>query len=192
MEWILLGLVLLVVIIWYVIYAGIIRSRNGALEALGSIDVQLRKRHDLIPNILKMVQKYMDHEKELLGRITALRARVTSDYDRKNPEQVQDHLQAEGELQVAMGSLFNAVSENYPELRSSENMKRAQETFEEVEGHIAAARRYYNSSVTQLKNSVQIWPGSAIARQIGIQEMPYFEETDEAVRAPIDANQHLK
>lgn len=187
-----LGILAAVGVIYYILYARIIRLRNAALEALGSIDVQLRKRHDLIPNILKMVQKYMDHEKDLLGRITQLRARVTESYDKTDPSQVGDHLRVEGELQQAMGSLFHAVSENYPELRSSENMQSAQETFTEVEGHIAAARRFYNASVTDLNNAVQIFPGSFIARQINVSAMPYFEETDETVRAPVDASDYLK
>lgn len=183
---------LLPAIVMYIWYTRIISRRNSALEALGSIDVQLRKRHDLIPNILKMVQKYMDQEESVLTRITALRAQVTSDYDKTDPQQVQGHLQAEGELKQAMGSLFSAVAENYPELRSSENMQSAQETFTEVEGHIAAARRFYNSSVTDLNNSVQIFPGSMIAQMAGVKAMPYFEETDEAVRAPVNADDYLK
>lgn len=188
----LLIIILIPIVIMYIWYTKIISRRNSALEALGSIDVQLRKRHDLIPNILKMVQKYMDHESSVLTRITALRAQVTEDYDKTDPDQVQGRLKAEGELKQAMGSLFNAVAENYPELRSSENMVSAQETFTEVEGHIAAARRFYNSSVTDLNNSVQIFPGSWLAQMASVRAMPYFEETDEAVRAPVNADDYLK
>lgn len=91
-----------------------------------------------------------------------------------------------------MGSLFHAVAENYPELRSSDNMARAQDTYEEVEGHIAASRRFYNSSVTALNNSIQIFPGTILASMAGIGPMPYFEETDNRVRQSINAGDYLK
>lgn len=186
------GIAAVTLVTAYIWYTRIISRRNNALEALGSIDVQLRKRHDLIPNILKMVQKYMDHETSLLGRITELRAQVSEPYDKSNPDQVQKHLNSEAQLKQAVGSLFNAVAENYPDLNSSQNMLSAQETFSEVEGHISAARRFYNSAVTDLNNSVQIFPGSWIAQMANVRAMPYFEETDEAVRAPVNADNYLK
>ena len=87
---------------------------------------------------------------------------------------------------------FFAVAENYPDLKSQETMVTAQATSTEVEGHIAAARRFYNAAVTQLNNSVQIFPGNMIAGMAGVSEMPFFEETDEAAKAPVDASDYLK
>ena len=110
-------------------------------------------------------------------------------YDRNNAGEVAEHLAAEQGLQSAMMQFF-AVAENYPDLKSNDNMMRAQETFEEVEGHISAARRFYNSSVTSLNNAVQIFPGSLIANMANIQSMPYFE-MDEAEKKPVDASDFL-
>ena len=176
-------------VIVYVLYARLIKLRNGALEALSSIDVQLKKRHDLVPNILKIAQKFMDHEEAVLTKVTQMRSISASDYDKNNPEEVAQHLEANKQLQSAMMNLF-AVAENYPELKSQETMVRAQETFEEVEGHISAARRFYNSSTTDLKNAVEIFPSSFIANVLSIKAMPYFEMA-EVEKKPIDASDYL-
>jgi LemA protein len=173
----------------YMLYARLIGLRNKNLEALSSIDVQLKKRHDLVPNILTIAKKFMDHEEEVLTKVTQMRSISGSDYDKKNPEEVSQHLEANKQLQSAMLNLF-AVAENYPDLKSQETMIRAQETYEEVEGHISAARRFYNSSTTDLKNAVEIFPSSVIASMIGIRAMPYFE-MDEAERKPVDASEFL-
>ena len=98
-------------------------------------------------------------------------------------------MEANKQLQSAMMNLF-AVAENYPDLKSQETMIRAQETYEEVEGHISAARRFYNSAVGDLKNAVEIFPSSAVANMIGISAMPFFE-IDEAEREPVDASAYL-
>ncbi len=181
-----IGGILAIGYFWYVSLVG---KKNGALEALSSIDVQLKKRHDLLPNILKIAKKFMDHEKELMTKVTEMRALAGKGYDRNNSDEVAGHLQAESGLQSAMMQLF-AVAENYPDLKANQNMIRAQETFEEVEGHIAAARRFYNSSVTALNNAVQIFPGSLIANMANITSMPYFEMA-EVEKKPVDASDYL-
>ncbi len=184
----LIGLAVIALFV-YILYARLIKLKNSALEALSSIDVQLKKRHDLVPNILKIAKKFMDHEEGVLSKVTQMRSISASDYDKNNPEEVSQHLEANKQLQSAMMNLF-AVAENYPDLKSQETMVRAQETYEEVEGHISAARRFYNSSVTDLKNAVEIFPSSAIASMIGIKAMPFFE-MDEAERKPIDASDYM-
>jgi len=178
-----------ILILGYFWYASLVGKRNSALEALSSIDVQLKKRHDLLPNILKIAKRFMDHEKELMAKVTEMRAQAGKGYDRNNSGEVAGHLAAESGLQSAMMQFF-AVAENYPDLKSNQNMIRAQQTFEEVEGHIAAARRFYNSSVTALNNAVQIFPGSAIARMANIAAMPYFEMA-EIEKKPVDASDYL-
>jgi len=181
----------LALVVGYGWYASLIQKRNKAREALSGIDVQLRKRFDLIPNILKIASRFMQHERELMTQITDLRAQALQTYDRNSTESVSGHLQAAGALQPAMMKLF-AVAENYPQLKSDQNMLAAQHTYTEVEGHIAAARRAYNATVTSLNNSVEIFPGSVIAAIAGVKSMPFYEETDATVRQPVDASEFLK
>lgn len=180
----------LALLVGYGWYVSLIQKRNKAREALSGIDVQLRKRFDLIPNILKIASRFMQHERELMTQITDLRAQALQAYDRNSAESVGGHLQAAGALQPAMMKLF-AVAENYPQLKSDQNMLTAQHTYAEVEGHIAAARRAYNATVTSLNNSVEIFPGSLIAAIAGVKGMPFYEESEAAARQPVDAAEFL-
>ena len=189
MVWILLAPVL-VGIAGYTWYVTLIRRRNQAREALASVDVQLQKRHDLIPNILLLARKFMAHEAALLEQITALRARVTRSYDPGDPAQVREHLEAAGGLESSLQRLF-AVSEAYPSMRSSETVLEAQQTYAEVEGHIAAARRFYNSAVSDLRNAMEIFPGSWIAGLAQVESMPFYEVPDRAAHQAVDVNAHL-
>ena len=169
---------------WYV---SLITSRNQVREAMGSVDVQLRKRFDLLPNIVALAQKFMTHEKALLGELTALRAQVEAPYAKDDPTAAGVHLDASKKLEAGMMRLF-AVAENYPELRSAETITTAQRSFEEVEGNIAAARRFYNSAVTRLNNAVEIFPGSIIANIVNVKSFPFYEVEDTAARQPVDVN----
>ncbi|MBI1260362.1 MAG: LemA family protein [Rhizobiales bacterium] len=181
---------LLLLVAGYAWYVSLISRRNKAREAMSSIDVQLRKRFDLVPNVVKLAQNFMTHEKSLLNELTALRAQVDQPYRPNDPEDVKAHMEAANKLNAGLRQLF-AVAENYPELRSSDTIVRAQETFEEVEANIAAARRFYNASVTQLNNAVEIFPGSIIAGFANVLPMPFYE-VEEASRAPIDVNDYMK
>lgn len=183
-------LLIVLLVIFYVWYASIIRKRNGAREALSTIDVQLKQRLDLIPNILKVAKKFMEHELSLFNEITELRTQAAKDYDKNDKQAVREHLASAEQLSGKMGQLMINV-ENYPTLKSDQTMMQAMETYNEVEAQIAAARRFYNSSVTELNNAVQIFPGSLIARVAGVTEMPYFE-AEEAARAPIDADKFIR
>lgn len=185
-----IGILVLAIVGGYAWYAALITRRNRAREALSSIDVQLRKRHDLIPNVLKLARRFMTHERELLDSLTRLRAEAQAGYRPEVPEEVARHLAAEGALQAGLVRLF-AVAENYPDLRSSETIITAQQAYEEVEGHIAAARRFYNAAVTRLNNAVEVFPGSVIAGIARVRPMPFFEIEDRAVRAPVDADAYL-
>lgn len=185
-----IAILVLVVVVGYGWYAALITRRNRAREALSSIDVQLRKRHDLIPNVLTLARRFMTHERELLDSLTRLRAEAQAGYRPEVPEEVAKHLAAEGALQAGLARLF-AVAENYPQLRSSDTIIAAQQAYEEVEGHIAAARRFYNAAVTRLNNAVEVFPGSLIAGFARVRQMPFFEVEDAAVRAPVDADAHL-
>lgn len=190
MELLVVGLVLAGIVIAYGWYVVLIRRRNRALEALSSIDVQLRKRHDLLPNILKLAERFMAHERDLLTRVTELRQEARRPYDATDSEAVRRHLEAERGLEAGLRQLF-ALAENYPELRSSQTVIEAQQAFARLEGHVAAARRFYNSAVADLNNAVQIFPGSLIARQARVEAMPFFELEDDSLRQPIDASDYL-
>jgi len=185
-----LGIIIALVIIFYFWYVSIIGKRNTGLEALSGIDVQLKKRSNLIPNILKIAQKFLQHEKSLLTEITELREQTDKGYDKTDKNSVKEHLQVSELLAGKMGQLMVRV-EAYPDLKSDQTMVQAMQTYNEVEAQIAAARRFYNSAVTALNNSVQIFPGNIIANMARVTEMPFYE-TDKAARAPVDASDYLK
>lgn len=190
MSYVVLGLVILVPILLYGWYATIIARRNGALEALSSVDVQLKQRLDLIPNILKIARSFMDHERSLLEEITQLRTRAAAPYDPKDAKAVGEHLATMDQLSSRMGQLMVNV-ENYPTLKSDATMVTAMQSYNEVEAQIAAARRFYNSAVSSLNSSIQIFPGNILAGLAAVSAMPFYK-AEEAVHAPIDANAYLK
>ena len=183
---IIIGSLLLIGYIWY---AGIISKRNSAKEALSSIDVQLQKRGELIPNILKIAKKFMEHEKELLTEITELRTAVTKEYDKTDKDAVKEHLAMADQLAGKMNGLMVQV-ENYPDLKSDQTMVTAMQSYNEVEAQIAAARRFYNSSVTALNNSVEIFPGNIIANMAGVSAMPFYEAPPETLK-PVNTDDIL-
>ncbi|WNO08298.1 LemA family protein [Teredinibacter sp. KSP-S5-2] len=185
--WIVAAVVIVSIYLWYV---SIVTKKNRALEALSGIDVQLKQRSNLIPNILTIAQKFMDHEKALLSEVTRLRTAAISDYDVNDSSSLMGHLQAAGQLDSAMGKLMVAV-EAYPDLKSDSTMLHAQQTYNEVEANIAAARRFYNTSVTELNNSIQIFPGNLIAGLAKASTMPFYE-VDEVSKAPVSAGDFLK
>lgn len=178
------GVVLVLAYIWY---ASLITRRNTVRESFSGIDVQLRKRHDLIPNILTIAQKFMEHERTLLDEVTRLRTQAVA-FDGRRA--MGEKFAVEAQLQKALGQLMVQV-ENYPQLKSDASMLQAQQTYNEVEEHIAASRRFYNSAVTALLNAKQIFPGSVIAGMAGIEDFPFYE-AEEAARAPVNARDFLK
>ncbi|MDO8421708.1 MAG: LemA family protein [Parvibaculum sp.] len=175
----------------YAWYVSLITRRNRVREAMGGIDVQLRMRFDLLPNVLELAQKFMTHEKALLTSLTSLRSMVNAPYDKDDPAAAGAHLEASRALDAGIGRLF-AVAENYPELRSAETITRAQATYEEVESNIAAARRFYNASVTALNNAVEVFPGSVIAQWANVSTFPFYEITDAVAREPVRVSDHMK
>lgn len=186
----LLIIILALLALAYLWYASLIGKRNKAREALSTIDVQLKQRFDLIPNILKVAKRFLEHEQTLLTDITALRTKAEGGYNPRDAAEVREHLDAVQQLSRKMGQLMVTV-ENYPTLKSDQTMLQAMQTYNEVEAQISAARRFYNSAVTSLNNAVEIFPGNIIAGIAGVQAMPFFE-TEEASRAPVDANQYLR
>ena len=182
---IILGITIGLLVALYSFYSNVIQTSNSVREALSSIDVQLKKRHDLIPNILTIAKKFMEHEKGLMEEITKLRT------DAQNAiAGTKEKFQLEGELNAKLGQLMVQV-ENYPQLKSDATMVQAMQTYNEVEEHIAAARRFYNSALTQVRNATMIFPGSLFAGWAGeTLEYAYFA-TDEASKAPVSAGDYL-
>jgi len=156
----------------YGTYVGVIRKKNKVEEAFGSIDVQLKKRYDSIPNILKIANKFMEHEKGLIEKVTELRTQVMQ--LPSNMNNMSKKIQLDSEIKGLMGQIMVAV-ENYPQLKSDQTMVIAMQTYNEVEEHIAAARRFYNSAVLELNNAVEIFPSSIIAAMVGARKQEFFK-----------------
>lgn len=182
-----IGIVITVVVlgVLYSFYAGVIKCANTAREALSGIDVQLNKRHDLIPNILAIAKRFMEHEKGLMEEITTLRTQAQNSKPGSG-----EKFQLEGELKAKLGQLMVQV-ENYPQLKSDATMVQAMKTYNEVEEHIAASRRFYNSALTDLKNKTMIFPGSLFASLAGDTLGFEFFKADAASKAPVDAGKYL-
>jgi LemA protein len=181
--WIVIGVVLAGL---YLLYASIVTKRNRVSEALASIDVQLTQRHDLIPNVLAIAKRFMEHERGLMDDVTALRTKASASVGVQDPAKIAEKFEAENQLGAQLGKLM-AVAESYPALKSDGPMIEAQKTYEEVETNIAAARRFYNSAVGDLRNAVQIFPGALVAGLAGAGTPPPFFEAAAGDRAPVDA-----
>ena len=180
----------LILVFWlYSTYVNVVKTKNKVDEAMASIDVQLKKRYDLMPNVLFLANKFMEHERSLIEDITKLRTSAIQ--LASGVQNIQDKINLDNEIQKKMKELFVSV-ENYPQLKSDNTMVQAMKTYADVEEHIAAARRFYNAAVRDLKNVVQIWPSSMFAASMGISgDIPYFEAAGEVERAPINAQNYF-
>jgi LemA protein len=161
----------------YVITAfnSLIRLRNRAEEGFSDIDVQLKRRHDLIPNLVETVKGYAAHERQVLENVTAARSNAVS---ASGPEA---RAQAENALSGALRQLF-AVAENYPDLKASRNFLELQNEITDTEDKIQAARRFYNMTVRDLNIKIETFPSSIIANMRGIQKREFFELEEPADR----------
>lgn len=186
MAFAIIGSILLVV--FYVLYVSIIKKKNKVKEATSGIDVQLKKRYDLIPNLLNMAQKFMEHEKELMTEIVRLRTEAMKKTFSGNEKEM---MELNSMIDAKLKDFWLSV-ENYPDLKSNQTMLQAMQSFNEVEEHIAAARRFYNASVNDLKNAVEIFPGNIVAAIIGVKaNMPFFE-AESAAKERVDASEFFK
>jgi LemA protein len=163
-------LVILVVLVIYAVvaYNGLVRRRNEVEEAYRQIDVQLKRRYDLIPNLLEGVKKYFRQEQEVLGEITRARSQAMQ------PQSPGQQAQSEARLSGAIGNLF-AVAENYPELRSDKVLLDFQEELSSTENKISFARQHYNGSVGDYNTRIQSFPAVIFSRMMGFSEKEYFE-----------------
>jgi LemA protein len=175
--WIVIGVVA-VVLGWLVFtYNRLIRLRNESEQGYSSIDIQLKRRADLIPNLVETVKAYAAHERAVFDDVTEARARTLA------AGSVGDAVAAEQQMRGALGRLF-AVAEAYPQLRASENFQQLQEELSDTEDKIAAARRYYNNVVRRFNTAQQTLPTSLLAGPLGFRPREFFELEDEGDRAP--------
>jgi LemA protein len=169
---ILLGVVALLVILLIFIYNGLVSKRNRVQDAWAQIDVQLKRRYDLIPNLIETVKGYMKYEKDVLTKITALRSSIVSG-------SIQDKATANNQLSGALKSLF-AVAENYPDLKASDTYKNLQDELENTENKISFVRTSYNDYVLDYNNAIQQFPGALFAGPFGFTKQDFFQAPGEA------------
>lgn len=174
--WIVLG-VAIVLLVWLVlIYNGLVRMRALVREGFSGITVQLRRRADLIPNLVSTVEGYATHEREVLEQVTARRA------DAVNAKGVAATAQADAQFSGMIGKLF-AVVEAYPQLQADENFRQLQEQLSDIEEDLAGARRYYNATVRDLNTSVQSFPNVLVAGPFGFKEEESYADDLPSIQA---------
>jgi LemA protein len=178
MAWVIL--LFLTIVVLYVVFAynRLIRLRNRIENAWSQIDVQLRRRYDLIPNLVETVKGYAAHEKGVFQKVTEARANAI------NATTVKEQGKAENMLTGALKSLF-AVAENYPNLKASDNFKMLQEELAGTESKIAYARQFYNDMVMRYDTIREVFPSSVIANMFNFKEREYFEIEESAAKEPV-------
>ena len=174
---IVIAVVVLLLLYVIVTYNGLVRLRNRIQNAWAQIDVQLRRRYDLIPNLVETVKGYAAHEKGTFHAVTEARANAI------NAQGPAAQAQAENMISGALKSLF-AVSEAYPDLKANQNFLSLQEELSGTEGRIAYARQYYNDAVLRLNTKIQSFPSNLLAGMFGFKEHEYFE-ADDTSRGPV-------
>ncbi|MCS7174098.1 MAG: LemA family protein [Armatimonadetes bacterium] len=166
----LLGIAILVALGLLLTYNGLIARKNAVENAFGAVEAQLKKRYDLIPNLVEAVKRYMAHERELLERLTLLREEAERARARGNAE---EEFRLEGEVGRLLGQL-RLRAEAYPDLKASGNFLQLQAALTETEDSLAAARRFYNQAVTDYNNAIEQFPGLLLARPMGLVRKPVF------------------
>lgn len=161
-----------------VLYNGLVRRKNDVENAFGSVDVMLKKRHDLIPNLVETVKTYMKHEKSLLNELTELRTRAQNS-DLPEDERVD----LENLITKGISGIMVAV-ENYPDLKANQNFLQLQGTWNEAEEQISAARRTFNAAVTAYNNAVETFPSNIMADFMGYQRRKVFEIPEVERKSP--------
>ena len=174
--WILLGFVILTVVYAIALYNRLVRLRALAKEGFSGITVQLRRRADLVPNLVEAVKGYATHERETLDQVTARRADVS------NAKGVEATAAADAVMTGMLSRLF-AVAEAYPELKANTNFLQLQDQLANVEGELQSSRRYYNATVRDLNSSIQSFPAVLVAKPMGFAEEPFYNDADPAIQS---------
>ncbi len=176
--WIILGIIALIIVAFITIYNGLIKLNVRTDEAWSDIDVQLKRRYDLIPNLVETVKGYAKHEKGIFENVTKARAEAL------NTKGVAEKGKAENQLEGALKSIF-AVAENYPNLKANENFARLQADLTDTEDKIQAARRFYNANVRDLNIAVATFPRNIVANMFGFKKRELFELKEAAAKEPV-------
>ncbi|MFA6553653.1 MAG: LemA family protein [Patescibacteria group bacterium] len=179
-TWIILIAVAAIVLWFIAVYNGLIRLRNQTKEAWADIDVQLKRRYDLIPNLVEAVKGYAKHERELFEKVTEARSKAMG------ATGVAEKGQAENMLAGTLKSLF-AVAEAYPDLKANQNFLKLQDELSDTENKIQAARRFYNGNVRDFNTKIQVFPNNMVAGMLGFKEFEFFElgEGEAAAKEPV-------
>lgn len=174
---------LIIVVVFFIfavtIYNRLVNLRNRCDNSWAQVDVQLRRRYDLIPNLVETVKGYAKHEREVFEKVTEARSKAI------NAGTVKEQGQAENMLTGALKSLF-AVVENYPELKANQNFLMLQEELAGTEGKIAYARQFYNDMIMKFNVKQQVFPSNIIANMFNFKENEYFEIEEPEARGPVD------
>jgi LemA protein len=176
--WIVLGLLVVAALYGVYAYNRLVRLRVNVDNAWSQIDVQLRRRYDLIPNLVESVKGYAAHEREVFEEVTRARSQA------QGASGVRDQADAENQITQSLGKLF-AVAENYPDLKANQNFLALQEELTGTESKIAYARQFYNDEVATLNTKIQTFPSSVIARMGNFQPREFFE-IEEPARGPVE------
>ncbi len=176
-PWIVGGIVLLVIVVFIAYYNKFIVKGNRIDNSLAQIDVQLKKRADLVPNLIETVKGYVKHEKSIMTEVTRARSAMILSKDLAHKVKAGDALQS------ALGSLF-AIAENYPQLRANENFLNLQQELSAIEDKVAYARQYYNDTILDFNNSIKVFPGIMFARIFSVKERPFIEIAEAERKVP--------
>ena len=163
---------LILLLVFVSVFNSLTNKKNQVTNAFGTIDVQLKNRYDLIPNLVATVQQYATHEKELLTKITGLRSKAL-----QHDLAPEDRVNLDNQISSALSGLMVAV-ENYPDLKASQNFIDLQRSLNEVESQIAAARRAYNAAVTDFNNAIEMFPGNLLAGMMLLKSKQVFTATE--------------
>src|SRR6476660_8925835 len=174
--WVFLGVVILGLLALIGMYNRLVRLRALVKEGFSGITVQLRRRADLIPNLVETVSGYATHEREVFEQVTKARAATV------NAGSVEATAQADAQMTGLLGRLF-AVAEAYPELKANTNFLQLQDQLSGIEGELQGARRYYDATVRDLNTSIQSFPPVLIARPMGFSEEPFYQDEDPAIQS---------
>ena len=178
---VILGAVVFLVLYVVFVYNGLVRLKNRVEEAWSDIDVQLKRRYDLIPNLINTVKGYAAHESGLFQKVTEARTRAMQ------AGNAGEKAEAENMLTGTLKSLF-AVAENYPDLKANENFLELQRELSDTENKIQAARRFYNGNVMELNTKIDMFPSNIIANMFNFVKREFFELEEEAAKQPVQVS----
>lgn len=180
-DMIIILIIAVVVVGWFILsYNGFIRGKNQFTEAWADIEVQMKRRYDLIPNLVNTVKGYATHESTAFEKVTQARSQAMQ------AGSLEDHAKAEGELTGALKSLF-AISEAYPDLKANQNFLALQGELSDTENKIQAARRFYNGTVRDFNTRLQVFPSNIIANMFGFKKADFFDLADnDAAQQPVE------